>query len=62
VERASIIVAEGVYIRILHRQFCLADPARKSWKAILGSRYFRPAKLVEEKVGGGGEGNRFRGI
>jgi hypothetical protein len=36
---------------VLHRQPSLKDPARKSWEAILGSRYFGPAKVVEEVVG-----------
>ena len=35
---------------MLHRHLCLADPARKSWEAILGSRYFGPAKVVKEGV------------
>jgi len=51
VGRASIFVVEEVHIMMLHRQLCLADSARKSWKAILGSRYFGPAKVVKERVG-----------
>ena len=46
--RASIFVAEEVHVTMLHRHLCLADPARKSWEAILGSRYFGPAKVVKE--------------
>src|SRR2546423_9599516 len=41
----------------------LEDPARKSWKAILDSRYFGPAKGGEREGNlGCGEGNRFRVI
>jgi hypothetical protein len=36
---------------MLHRHLCLADPGRKSWEAILGSRYFGPAKVMKERVG-----------
>jgi hypothetical protein len=37
---------------MLHRQPSSKDRARKSWEAILGLRYFGPAKVVKEKVGG----------
>jgi hypothetical protein len=36
---------------MLHSQPSSKDPARKSWGAILGLRYFRPTR------GGEGEGN-----
>jgi hypothetical protein len=49
--RTSIFVAEEVHVTMLRRHLCLADPARKSWEAILGSRYFGPAKVVKERVG-----------
>ena len=39
---------------MLHRQASSKDRARKSWEAILGLRYFGPAKVVKERVGGGG--------
>jgi hypothetical protein len=32
---------------MLYRQPCLADPARRSREAILGLRYFGPAKVVK---------------
>src|SRR5271168_657377 len=48
--RASIFVAEEAHVTMLHRHLCLADPARKSWEAILGTRYFGPAKVVKEGV------------
>jgi hypothetical protein len=38
--RAFIFVAEEIHVTMLHRYLCLADPARKSWEAILGLRYF----------------------
>jgi hypothetical protein len=47
--RVSIFVAEEVHVTMLHRHLCLADPARKSWEAILGSRYFGPAKSGERE-------------
>jgi hypothetical protein len=53
VGRASIFVVEEVHVIMLHRQLCLADPAHKSWEAILGSRYFGPTKVVKERVGRG---------
>jgi hypothetical protein len=36
---------------MLHRQLSSKDRARKSWEAILGLRYFGPAKVVKERVG-----------
>src|SRR5271154_4338585 len=48
--RASIFVAEEIHVTMLHRHLCLAYPARKSWEAILGSRYFGPAKGVKESI------------
>jgi hypothetical protein len=42
---------------MLHRQPSSKDRARKSWEAILGLRYFGPAKVVKEKVGGGRAAN-----
>jgi hypothetical protein len=38
---------------MLHRQPSSKDRARKSWEAILGLRYFGPAKVVKERVGRG---------
>jgi hypothetical protein len=37
---------------MLHRQPSSKDRARKSWEAILGLRYFGPAKVLKERVGG----------
>src|SRR5271163_4519618 len=37
---------------MLHRQPSSKDQARKSWGPILGLRYFGPAKVVKERVGG----------
>ena len=44
---------------MLHRQPSSKDRARKSWEATLGLRYFGPAKVVKERVGG--RGTRFPG-
>jgi hypothetical protein len=38
---------------MLHGQPSSKDPARKSGQAILGLRYFGPAKVVKERIGGG---------
>jgi hypothetical protein len=46
---------------MLYRQPSSKDQARKSWRPILGLRYFGPAKVVKERVGGG-EGSRITGI
>jgi hypothetical protein len=40
---------------MLHRQPSSKDRARKSWEAILSLRYFGPAKVVKERVDGGGQ-------
>jgi hypothetical protein len=40
---------------MLHRQPSSKDQARKSWGPILGLRYFGPAKVVKERIGGGAE-------
>jgi hypothetical protein len=37
---------------MLYRQPSSKGPARKSWEATLGLRYFGPAKVVKERVGG----------
>ena len=42
-----------VWCFLEYRQLSLKSPACKSWEAILGSRYFGDAKVVEEVVGGG---------
>jgi hypothetical protein len=57
VGRALIFIVGEAHAMILQRQPCLADPKRKLWESILGSRYFGPAREGEE-----GKGIRFRGI
>jgi hypothetical protein len=56
---APIFVVEEAHVMILHRQPSLKDPARKSWEAILGSRYFGPAKAMKETVGRGYGGQQI---
>jgi hypothetical protein len=59
--QGAIFVVEESHVVVLRMQPTLEDPARKSWKAILDSRYFGPAKSGERE-GRCREGNRFRGI
>jgi hypothetical protein len=44
---------------MLHRQPSSKDQARKPWGPVLGLRYFGPAKVVKERVGGGEERNSW---